>query len=185
MEKPKLDYMAIQTDPSVWSEILKLNPIHPDEIFLEAFAGENSLYDQVQTNKKQWCEITKGRDIFDYDFENSDVTCIYTNSPFKADIPNKKGIKSYKNCVFFFISYFMTRLKHLKTIGFLMSSKCLYALTPKRLHHLEQLGFSISNITVLNTNYWFSTYYFIKWEKNATNKFVQIIPKTFTKKIDL
>ena len=65
MSKEKLDYNAIQTDPSIWAELLKLNPIHPDEVFLEPFAGENSLFDQVQTNKKQWCEITKGRDLFD------------------------------------------------------------------------------------------------------------------------
>ena len=183
MEKPKLDYMAIQTSPDVWSEILKLNPINPDEVFYEPFAGENSLFDQVVTNKdKEWTEITKGRDVFDYDFENSDVTVIYTNSPFKCDIPNKKGEMKYKNCVFYFLDLFMTKLKHLKTIGFLMSSKCFYSLTPNRLNKLEQLGFSISNITVLNTNYWYGIYLFVKWDKNATNKLVQIIPKTFTNK---
>ena len=184
MEKPKLDYMAIQSPPDVWEKILELNPINPDEVFMEPFAGENSLYDQVQTNKdKEWCEITKGRDIFNYDFDNSDVTCIYTNSPFKCDIPNKKGIKSYKNCIFYFLNLFMTRLKHLKTIGFLMSSKCFYSLTPNRLNKLSNLGFTISNITVLSTNYWFGLYYFVKWEKNATNKFVHIIPKTFLQKV--
>jgi len=182
IEKPKLDYLSIQTPVSIWEEILKLNPIHPDEVFLEPFAGENSLFNQVQTNKKEWCEITKGRDIFDYDFENSDVTVIYTNSPFKCDIPNRKGIKSYKNCIYFFLQHFMTRLKHLKTIGFLISSKCFYSLTPNRLNKLEQLGFSISNITVLSTNYWYSTYYFILFERGQTNKFVKIIPKTFTEK---
>ena len=182
MSKEKLSYDAIQTPPDVWSEILKLNPIHPDEVFLEPFAGKNSLYDQVQTNKKQWCEIERGRDVFDYDYDNSDVTCIYTNPPFKADIPNKKGIQSYKNCIYFFLQHFMTRLKHLKTIGFLMSSKCFNSLTPNRLHKLEELGFSISNITVLSTNYWFGIYYFVKWDKNTTNKFIQIIPKTFTNK---
>ena len=182
MEKPKLDYMAIQTDPSIWSKLLELNPINPDEVFYEPFSGENSLFNQVQTNKKYWTEIERGRDVFDYDFDNSDVTCIYTNSPFKCDIPNKKGIKSYKNCIFYFLELFMTRLKHLKTIGFLMSSKCFYSLTPNRLNKLSNLGFTISDITVLNTNYWYSTYYFIVFTKDATNKFVKIIPKTFTEK---
>jgi hypothetical protein len=182
MEKEKLDYMVIQTSPDVWSKILELNPIHPDEVFLEAFSGENSLYDQVDTNKKEWCEITKGRDIFDYDFENSDVTVIYTNPPFKCDIPNKKGEMKYKNCVFFFLEYFMTRLKHLKTLGFLINAKSFCSLTPNRLHQLEQLGFSISNITVLNTNYWYGCYYFILFERGQTNKCVKIIPKTFTEK---
>jgi hypothetical protein len=183
MEKPKLDYLSIQTPVSIWEEILKLNPINHDAVFYEPFSGENSLFDQVVTNKdKEWTEITKGRDVFDFDYENSEVTCIYTNSPFKCDIPNKKGIKSYKNCVFFFLQHFMTKLKHLKTIGFLMSSKCFYSLTPNRLNKLEQLGFSISTITVLNTNYWYGIYMFIVFEKDATNKPIKIIPKTFTNK---
>jgi hypothetical protein len=179
MSKEKLDYMAIQTDPSIWTKLLELNPIHPDEVFLEPFSGENSLFDQVDTNNKQWCEITKGRDIFDYDFANSDVTVLYTNPPFKSDIPNKKGIKSYKNCVFFFLEYFMKNLKHLKTIGFLINAKSFCSLTPNRLHKLEQLGFSISNITVLNTTLWYGCYYFILFESRQTNKFIKIIPKTF------
>lgn len=183
MEKPKLDYMAIQTDPSIWSKLLELNPINPDAVFYEPFSGENSLFNQVHTNtEKEWTELERGKDVFDYDFDNSEVTCIYTNPPFKADIPNKKGEMKYKNCVFFFLQHFMTRLKHLKTIGFLMSSKCFYSLTPNRLNKLSNLGFTISNITVLNTNYWYSTYYFIVFTKDATNKFIQIIPKTFTNK---
>ena len=183
MEKPKLDYMAIQTDPSVWSEILKLNPIYPDEIFLEAFAGENSLYDQVQTNKKQWCEITKGRDIFDYDFDNSEVTCIYTNPPFCADIPDKKGNVKFRNAVFYFIELFMTRLKHLHTLGFLINAKSFCSLTPKRLYRLEQLGFYMTSITMLNCDFWYGIYTFIVFTKNPTNKPVKIIKDTFRKNI--
>ena len=181
MEKTKLDYMAIQTDPAIWSKLLELNPINPDAVFLEAFAGENSLYDQVTCEKKEWCEITKGRDVFDYDYKNSKVTCIYTNPPFKADIPNRKGIKSYKNCVYFFLEYFMKNLKHLETIGFLINAKSFCSLTPHRLHRLEQLDFSISSITVLNTTQWYGCYYMVVFQRGQTNKCVKIIKDTFRK----
>ena len=183
MEKTKLDYMAIQTDPSIWSKLLELNPINPDAVFYEPFSGEGSLFDQIQTNtEKEWSEITKNRDVFDYDYKNSKVTCIYTNPPFKADIPNRKGIKSYKNCVYFFLEYFMKNLKHLDTIGFLINAKSFCSLTPHRLHKLEQLHFSISSITVLNTTQWYGCYFFVVFQRGQTNKLVKIIPKTFTNK---
>lgn len=183
MSKEKLDYMAIQTDPSIWSKLLELNPINPDAVFYEPFSGENSLFNQVHTNtEKEWTELERGKDVFDYDYNNSNVTCIYTNPPFKADIPNKKGIKSYKNCVYFFLEYFMKNLKHLETIGFLINAKSFCSLTPHRLHKLEQLGFSISSITVLNTTQWYGCYYLVVFQRGQTNKCVKIIKDTFRKK---
>jgi hypothetical protein len=182
MEKEKLDYMAIQTNTDVWKKILELNPIPSDAVFFEPFAGENTLFDLIETNNKEWTEITKGRNIFDYDFLNSDVSCIYTNPPFKCDIPNKKGGLVYKNSCYFFLEYFMTKFKNLKTIGFLINAKSFCSLTPCRLTKLKKLGFEISSITILNTNYWFGVYYFVVFEKETTNKLVKIIEKTFTEK---
>lgn len=182
MEKPRLNYLDIQTNSDVWIELLKLNPINNDEIFLEPFAGENSLYDLVETNKKEWCEITKGRNIFDYDFENSNVEIIYTNPPFMADIPNKKGEMKYKNCVFFFLDFLTKKLKKLNKIGFLINAKSFCSLTPNRLKQLKNNGFEMTSMTVLNTNYWYGIYYFIVFERHPTNKLVKIIEKTFTEK---
>jgi hypothetical protein len=180
-EKQKLDYMEIQTRPDIWSKILELNPINPDEVVFEPFAGENSLYNQIPNENKEWCEITKGRDIFDYDFENSNVTCIYTNPPYKADIPDRNGKKTFKNCVYYFLEMFMTRLKHLHTIGFLINAKSFVSLTPCRLTKLKKLGFEITNITILNTNYWYGTYFFVKFDRDVTDSPVKIIEKTFLK----
>jgi len=178
----ELNYLEIQTPINVWTELLKLNPIDKNEIFYEPFAGENSLYNQVDTNTKYWTEITKDKDVFDFD-KKDEVTCIYTNPPYKCLILNSKNQKVYKNSVFYFLDYFVSLYPKLKSIGFLINAKSFNALTPYRLNKLDQKGFTISAITFLNTNYWFQCYYFVVFQKDNTNKLakINIIPKTFIK----
>jgi len=177
----QLTYEQIQTPKEVWVELLKLNPIdNNNEIFLEPFAGENSLFDLVECTNKDWCEITKGRDIFDYDFENSKVTCIYTNPPYKHSIPNKDGTRKYKNCCYYFLELFMSKLTNLQTIGFIMNMNLFNSLTPKRLAKLKQLGFTISSITLFNCNFWYGLQFFIVFNKRTNNSY-KFIETTFIK----
>ena len=61
-----LNYLQIQTPKNVWIELLRLNPIDPNEIFFEPFAGEKSLLDLIDTNKKYWNEIEENKDVFDF-----------------------------------------------------------------------------------------------------------------------
>ena len=171
-----LNYQEIQTPPDVWSEILKLNPIDENDVFLEPFAGECSLYNQVTNKNKDWCEITRDKDIFNYDFKNSLVSCIYTNPPFKAMIKGK-----YKNSVYYFLEYFMIHFPKLEKIGFLINAKSFQSITPKRMAKLNSLGFYVCSITLLNCNYWYGLYYFILFDKQQTNKCIKVIEKTFKK----
>ena len=94
-----LNYLQIQTPLDVWKELLKLNPIDTNETFYEPFRGEGSLFNQVDCSVKFWSEIEDDRDAFNFEYPN-EVTCIYSNPPFKTNIPNKKGEKVYKNAVF-------------------------------------------------------------------------------------
>lgn len=181
MNRPTLNFMDIQTPKNVWVELLAKNPIDKEEIFLEPFAGCNSLYDLVDTYKKDWCEITKDRDIFDYNFENSDVTCLYTNPPYVCNIPDKKGNFKSRNAIYFFLEFFMKKLTHLKRIGFIMNMKCFNSITPKRLKKLNDLGFTISSITMFNCNYWFGLHLFVVFDRNSNDCF-KYIEKTFTEK---
>ena len=160
-----LNYLQIQTPKNVWIELLRLNPIDPNEIFFEPFAGEKSLLDLVDTNTKFYTEIEEDKDVFDFK-EKTEVTCIYTNPPFKAFIPNKKGEKVYKNAVFFFLDYFVSMYPNLDTLGFLINANSFNALTPFRLAKLAKQGFTISAITFLNTNYWYGSYYFVVFKRN-------------------
>jgi hypothetical protein len=175
-------YQDIQTPADIWTKLLELNPISTDEIFYEPFAGDNTLFDQIQTNK-YWTEITKGKDVFDFDKKEL-ITTIYTNPPFKAFIPNAKGEKVYKNAVFYFLDYFVSSYPNLNRIGFLINAKSFTALTPSRLTKLDKKGFKMVSLTILNTNYWWGVYYFVVFERKQTNKEIKIdfIEKTFTQK---
>jgi hypothetical protein len=176
-----LNYLEIQTPIDVWKELLKLNPIDANETFFEPFKGIGNLYNQVETNKKYWTEIEEDRDVFNFEFPN-DVSLIYTNPPFKANIKNKKGEMVYKNAIFYFLDYFVTTYPKLTTIGFLINANGFNSLTPYKLAKLAKQGFTISTITFLNTNYWYGGYYFCVFKKNNTNKTdIHIIEKTFTK----
>ena len=175
-----LNYKEIQTPTDVWTELLRLNPIDETEVFFEPFRGEGSLFNQVNCSIKYWTEIEDDKDVFD--FENKDITCIYTNPPFKALIPNKQGERVYKNAVFFFLDYFISVYPKLNTIGFLINANSFNALTPYRLQKLKSNGFTISAITFLNTNYWSGSYYFVIFKRNNNELAkINIIEKTFTK----
>ena len=174
-----LSYEEIQTPFDVWFDLLRLNPIDKDAVFFEPFKGLGNLYNQVETNKKYWCEITKGKDVFDFEFKD-EIEIIYTNPPYLCSIPNKKGIFKERNAVYFFMEYFMTNYRNLKKIGFIMNQKCFSSFTPKRLKKLNDLGFTISTMTLFNCNYWFGLQYFVVFDKNE-NTCYKYIEKTFLK----
>jgi len=162
-------YEMIQTPKVVWEKILEICPVELDEIFLEPFRGEGSLYNQINS-PKYWCEITESKNVFDFDFSNCNVTTIYTNPPFKCNIPNK-GIS---NCVYFFLEYFMKMCPTLVKVGFLMNAKSFQSITPKRLCHLNSLGFHISKVVCLNIKKWYGLYYFVLFEKKHNDYFIGI-----------
>jgi hypothetical protein len=160
-------YKDIQTPVDVWTRVLERYPIGDDEIFYDPFAGEMNLYNQIQTNKKYWSEITKGRDVFDFEYKD-EVTCIYSNFPFKCNIPNKKGELKYKNDGYFLLEHFIDNYPNLKLLGTLVSSNIfnyMSSFTQKRLKKLKDKGFTIKSVTCLNCNY------FILFERNTNNDF--------------
>jgi len=174
-----LSYLDIQTPTDVWIKLLELNPIDANDIFYEPFSGEDSLFNLIHTNKKYSTEITKGTNVFDFK-EKDLIDVIYTNPPYLCSIPNKNGVFKEKNAVYFFMEYFMTNYPNLKKIGFIMNQKCFSSFTPKRLKKLQDLGFSISTMTLFNCNYWYGLQYFVIFNKEA-NTCYKYIEKTFIK----
>jgi hypothetical protein len=174
-----LSYLDIQTPISVWVELLRLHPIDKNSIFFEPFKGLGNLYNQVETNKKYWCEIEENKNVFHFQ-EKDNIDVIYTNPPYRCSIPNKKGIYKERNAVYFFMEYFMINYPNLKKIGFIMNQACFSSFTPKRLKKLNDLGFSISSITLFNCNYWYGLQYFVVFDKNENTRY-KYIEKTFMK----
>tara|TARA_X000000368_G_scaffold408553_1_gene389347 strand:+ start:1824 stop:2327 length:504 start_codon:yes stop_codon:yes gene_type:complete len=75
-----------------------INYFNPSGTILEACKGDGSFYDEFNGDK-DWCEITQGRDFFDYDRK---VEWIITNPPYS--IFDKFLIKAFEiadNIVFF------------------------------------------------------------------------------------
>jgi hypothetical protein len=174
-----LNYLDIQTPKDVWFELLQLHPLDKEDIFFEPFAGENSLFDQVDCSVKYWTEITKGYNCFDFK-EKDKIQVIYTNPPYICSIPNKKGIYKERNAVYYFMEYFMINYPNLKKIGFIMNQCVFSSFTPKRLKKLQDLGFTISTMTLFNCNYWWGLQYFVIFNKEE-NTCYKYIEKTFIK----
>ena len=171
-EQLSCSFDMIQTPIPVWTKILELFPIKEIDIFFEPFKGDGNLFNQVINENKEWCEITQGKDIFQYDCKNSQVTTLYTNPPFKVELTNKKGETKLKNCVYYFLEHFMTNLPLLVSCGFLMNAKSFQSLTPKRLAKLNELGFYIHNVVCINIQKWYGLYYFVLFKKEPNKLFI-------------
>ncbi len=181
MQTNTCSYQDIQTPKDVWSKLIEMHPIDQTEIFLEPFAGDRTLYDQITNTEKHHAEITEGKDIFDLDEEiKNKVTIIYTNPPFKTNIIYKNKLV-YKNAVYYLLEYFMKEYRNLHKVAFLINAKSFTSLTPSRLSKLDRLGYQLTKLTILNTNYWYGVYYFVIFEKKQSSC-VSYIAQTFTQK---
>ena len=67
---------SVMTPPHIAKMVV--NHYKPTGLVLEPAMGTGNIYREL-TNKKDWCEITKGRDFFDY---NKKVDWIITNPPY-------------------------------------------------------------------------------------------------------
>jgi hypothetical protein len=68
----------VMTPLKVAKEIINLFEIKG--VILDAFMGDGAFYNQYPTNCiKDWCEIDKGKDFFDY---HNKVDWIITNPPY-------------------------------------------------------------------------------------------------------
>jgi len=71
---------VILTPRNIAKQMIGLYGIEPHHSILDPCRGEGAFFDQYPVgNPKMWCEITEGRDFFDFD---SDVDWIITNPPY-------------------------------------------------------------------------------------------------------
>lgn len=72
----------VMTPPHIAQHIVQSLPIAPDDILLDPFRGEGAFYDAFpHANPKDWCEITMGRDFFNY---TTPVDWIISNPPYSC-----------------------------------------------------------------------------------------------------
>lgn len=73
---------VVLTPRHVAKQMIGFYAIPPNHSILDPCRGEGAFYDQYpDENPKTWCEITEGRDFFDFD---SHVDWIITNPPYST-----------------------------------------------------------------------------------------------------
>ena len=153
-----MDHQSVQfhyTPVDLCKALIATVKIDPTDRLLEPFAGAGAFYDNFPAeNAKDWCEIDRGRDFFEYN-EKCDV--IITNPPFFT-MDGKRTPMVFK-C--------LTKCIELaeKKVCFLMSTRCLNAFTPLRLAKFAETGWGITSLVVCNVKEWFGRYYFVTFEK--------------------
>ena len=72
----------VYTPKEIAKAIIDSLPIKAGETVLDPFYGKGAFYEQFpETVKKEWCEIEKGKDFFDYDKK---VDWIISNPPYST-----------------------------------------------------------------------------------------------------
>ena len=127
-------------------KLINMIGIKETDKVLDPSRGKGIFYDNLPPCIKDWCEITDGKDFFEY---NEEVDIIISNPPFSI------YTKWIQNCI---------KLNP-KKIAFVMG--CLN-LTTIRLKLLEDNDYYLTRINLVNVRNWFSNTYLLVFEKGAT-----------------
>jgi hypothetical protein len=124
----------VYTPSDVVDDCMSLVDIGQFDTLLDPFYGDGAFYTKYPAiNKKDWCEIEKGIDFFEY---NKKVDWIISNPPFS------KMTKVLNHCA------------EICEKGFGLIMLCFH-LVPKRLNDLSDRGFKITKIHSFKVKEWF------------------------------
>ena len=126
---------------------LKKLKLRKNDLVLDVGSGLNMIWYNNINCKKDWVEIDKQKDFFNY---NKQVDWCIGNPPFR-------NLWDYLEKAFKISK---------KGVAFLLAVDFWNRLTQKRLRIMKELGFNITEINVLEVKKWFGRYFFIKFEKN-------------------
>lgn len=123
----------IYTPLPIAKQIIELFNFNDDDLLLDPFLGKGAFYNQYPDFvRKEWCEIDKGRDFFDY---TDNVDWIISNPPYSIlDEVLEHSFEIADNVVYLVpLSKIFTSLKrirgilnygNIKEIHILSASKC-------------------------------------------------------------
>lgn len=135
------------TPPTAVASHLQLIEGLSGERWLDPFKGKGAYFDAFPTQNKDWCEITEGRDFFEW---KGSVDLIVSNPPYslmdkvlEASIALKPRIISY-------------------LIG-------QGNLTARRIELLNNAGYGLSKLKMIKVYEWYGLSYIVVFERGATN----------------
>lgn len=166
MEKDTTYYLH-QTPSELAKDLIALLPIKDEDVLYEPFKGEGAFYNNFPiVNKKDWSEITEGRDYTTYEGE---YDWVITNPPFTLP-SNGKRINSF----WYLLDYYSERAR--TGIAFLGNDNCFSVLTPKRMELLKTKGWSLTKLCVCSIKKWRGRYYFFVFQKNSNSIVQHLLP---------
>ena len=134
-----------QTPLAVAKKMIAMADIAETDRVIDPCRGEGVIYDNLPTCLKSWCEITEGRDFFDYD-EEADI--IVANPPFSL---LTRWLQK---------SVYLSPKKMIFVIG-------LLNLTVKRLKLMEEHGYFLTKMELICIRGWFGTTVLVMFEKGG------------------
>ena len=117
------------------------------DVWLDPFFGEGVYYDNFPTTNKEWCEIAKERDFFNF---KQDVNIICSNPPYSMIDKVLEHSVSLKPRI---ISYLIGQGN----------------LTCKRIEYMNSQGYGLSSLHLLKVFKWYGMSYIATFEKNKLN----------------
>jgi ParB-like chromosome segregation protein Spo0J len=138
-----------QTPEEICRKIIGMLEWTEDEAVLEPFRGDGNFYNNLPKSvRKDWCEVGKGRDFFEYRGPKPDT--IITNPPFRDNSEgNNLVVPCLERCL-------QTAQKR---VVYFVNHKVLNALTPSRLRKYENWGWSITHLSIWEVPKWSGRYY--------------------------
>lgn len=145
-----------QTPVEICKEIIGAIQWPEGEFVLEPFCGDGNFYNNLPKHvRKDWCEMTKGRDFFEY--EGPKPHTIITNPPFR-DAPGGKNlvIPCLDKCL----------QVAQKRVIYLLNDKGFHSLTASRMKKYVGWGWGVTHLSVWDLKKWRGRYYLLIWEQN-------------------
>ncbi len=139
---------VIYTPKKLAIEMINMCDIKQTDKVLDCSLGGGVFFDNFPESDKDWCEIEKGRDFFEYT-KGKKYDWVIGNPPY---------------------SLWNKWLEHTCEIT---DKFCyifgVYNLTPSRLGRIMDKGFGITKITLCKVEWWFSPSFLVVFEKNKEN----------------
>lgn len=119
----------------------------PTDKWYDPFYGEGAYYNLFPTENKDWSEIAKGRDFFDY---TAPVDIICSNPPYSMiDLVLEKSVQLQPRI----ISYLIGQGN----------------LTPRRIEYMNQHGYGLTHLHMMKIYKWYGISYVVVFERDSEN----------------
>ena len=149
------------TPRDIAEDLLKDIDFTEEDYIIEPCSGDGAFYDIIpKICKKYWCEIEKGRDVFELEDKPVYTKCI-GNPPYRDNAPDGQR----KNILIPMIEKYFKITKD--EVWILINHRSFNSITPVRLRRWDNLGWRISFLRILDIKKWYGRYYWVCFKQGG------------------